>query len=740
MTFQNVEILLIIDNPENIASIQSLLSNSVSFNYNIFICNTLSHGLKYILHNEIDVVLLALYLPDSKGFETFYKIRKKSRTTPIILLVSLEDEQLARNAIQLGAQDYLIEDQFDIKILEHALYSAITRHDMMLTIESLASEIQENEKRIKQIIEKNIDCIIITDKEGKIRFVNPAAEKYFKKSRNELFGQYFDSPVMTGKKKGYYITHSKDLTIVSELYSIEIEWEGNPAFFYSIRDISERKQIEHLLRESEKKYRLLFEKTPHPILILNMEGIIIDSNSVLEKLIGYSKNEIINKSYENFFLFPKQYVNLFKMIFRALKENRIPDSMIVNIKREYKRDLWLNMTFSLIELENEKLIYLLIQDVTEIKQSEQEVRILEQTLHEMNALIEHAPSAIFLLHQNGKILRANDKAKKLFGYSEEDLLNSKIFELFDPEHMEIVQKHYYNDLYVISKSHIIEAKINKKNGELINVEITSNILKIADNIIIQSFISDITSRKNDERNRQQLLDQLIKSLEFKSKFFAAMSHELRTPLNAIIGFSTLLIDGGYGELNEDQKDYLNDIYTAAEHLNGLINSILDLSKIEIAKFKLEKEEFQLYPVMQQIHSIFKPIYMKKKQYFNLENVNQHTIIYADKMRFRQILYNLIDNAIKFTNDGGISFRGIEGFDHWEFQVEDSGVGISKKDYDVVFREFGRIENDLTKEVSGSGIGLALTKRLVELHGGEIWFKSEKKKGTTFYFTIPKKIN
>ncbi|MBY9006870.1 MAG: response regulator, partial [Candidatus Lokiarchaeota archaeon] len=181
MTFQNVEILLIIDNPENIASIQSLLSNSVSFNYNIFICNTLSHGLKYILHNEIDVVLLALYLPDSKGFETFYKIRKKSRTTPIILLVSLEDEQLARNAIQLGAQDYLIEDQFDIKILEHALYSAITRHDMMLTIESLASEIQENEKRIKQIIEKNIDCIIITDKEGKIRFVNPAAEKYFKK-------------------------------------------------------------------------------------------------------------------------------------------------------------------------------------------------------------------------------------------------------------------------------------------------------------------------------------------------------------------------------------------------------------------------------------------------------------------------------------------------------------------------------------------------------------------------------
>ncbi len=738
MKINIVKILSILDHIEILDYIRTILNSSNRFNYELFSCNSIKKGMDFISYYQIDIIILGLYLLDSNGFETFYNLRLKTRNIPIILIVSQEDEEIAKNAVQLGAQEYLIQEQINPELLEHYIFTAITRHNMMLTIESLANKIQENEQYLKQIIEKNIDSIIITDKNGKIRYVNPSAEKHFNKTKEELLGQLFEDSSFKERKIGFNIIQNNELTSISEVHTVEIEWEGQPAYFFSIRDISERKQIEHMLKESEKKYTLLFEKSPHPILILNLEGVIIDSNSVVEELTGFSKSQIINQKYENLILFPKQYFHVFNMIFNALKENKIPDPLIVNINREFKKDLWLNMNFSLINLDNEKLIFLLIQDITEIRQSKQEVRILEQTLHEMNALIENAPSAIFLLHQNGKILRANNKSKELFGYEEEEFLNSEIFDLFDPEYLEIVKKHYTNDIYVLLKDNSLEAKIIKKNGEFINVDIVSNIIKIADNRIIQSFISDITSRKDFERSREQLLDQLIKSLEYKSKFFAAMSHELRTPLNAIIGFSTLLIDGGYGELNDDQKDYLNDIYTAAEHLNGLINSILDLSKIEIAKFKLEKEEFQLYPIMQQIHSIFKPIYMKKKLYFNLENVDQHTVIYGDQMRFRQILYNLIDNAIKFTSKGGIEVKGFEKYDHWEFQIIDSGVGIDKEDYDVVFREFGRIENDLTKDVSGSGIGLALTKRLVELHGGEIWFESQRGKGTTFYFTIPKK--
>jgi signal transduction histidine kinase len=283
----------------------------------------------------------------------------------------------------------------------------------------------------------------------------------------------------------------------------------------------------------------------------------------------------------------------------------------------------------------------------------------------------------------------------------------------------------------------IEARIIRKDGTVKDVEITSTTLKIAGNVIIQSFISDISSRKNYEKNRELLLDQLIQSLEFKSKFLAAMSHDLRTPLNAIIGFSGLLLDESYGKLNESQEDYLNDIYSAADQLSDLINAMLDISKIEIGGFDLKKKEFDLYPLVKQIHSLFKPLYKKKELSFQIKNLNKAKYIYADPVRFKQILYNLIDNAIKYTEEGGIILRIFEHLEHWEFQIEDTGIGIEEKDYEVVFREFGRIKNDVKKEVSGSGIGLSLTKRLVKLHGGEIWFESEKDKGTTFFFTLPK---
>jgi PAS domain S-box-containing protein len=345
--------------------------------------------------------------------------------------------------------------------------------------------------------------------------------------------------------------------------------------------------------------------------------------------------------------------------------------------------------------------------------------------------------AIFLISQDGKILRINQEAQKLLQYGVKELLNSKIFRYFPPEEKKSIFTHYEEKVYNL-KTNKKETKIRRKDGKIIEVQITSTILKIKNSIIIQSFISDITSRKQNERNRELLLDQLNKSLEFKDKFLAEMSHDLRTPLNAIIGFSSLLLDESYGDLNKTQYDFLNDVYNAAEHLDDLIKSMLDLSKIEIGKLKLHKQKFSLFKLLKGLQSIFKPKYEKKGISFSIESINQNTYIYADQLRFKQILFNLIDNAIKFTEKGEVTFRGIERSDHWEFQVIDTGVGIKKEDYDLVFREFGRIENDITKKVSGSGIGLALTKRLIELHNGEIWFKSELNKGTSFFFIIPKK--
>jgi len=156
----------------------------------------------------------------------------------------------------------------------------------------------------------------------------------------------------------------------------------------------------------------------------------------------------------------------------------------------------------------------------------------------------------------------------------------------------------------------------------------------------------------------------------------------------------------------------------------------------MGKFELIIENFELLSITQEIVSIVNHLFKKKGLNISLEGINKHIYIKADQFRFKQILYNLIDNAIKFTERGKIKFRCIEKDDYWEFRVEDTGIGIAKEDYEVVFREFGRIKSD-KRNVSGSGIGLALTKRLVQLHGGEIWFESEVGKGTTFIFTIPK---
>lgn len=380
----------------------------------------------------------------------------------------------------------------------------------------------------------------------------------------------------------------------------------------------------------------------------------------------------------------------------------------------------------------------LAKEVTELMQSEQEVKKLEQTLKEINALIENAPLAIFLTHQNGEILRVNEEAQKLFGYSLSKLLTFKIFDLFDLESLDVVNKHYHNDIYNLSMSNKMEAMVITRDKKKIHIEVTSTILRIADNVIIQSFFSDITERKDFEKSRQLLMDQLLASLEFKTKFLATMSHELRTPLNAVLGFSQLLLEESYGSLNEEQKDFLNDINSAGNHLFNLINSILDLSKIEAGKLTLNFEKFNLKEIVDEINTVISPLYSKKGLEFIIENIDNDQYLIADPLRFKQILFNLFSNANKFTEKGIIKFRGIERIDHWEFQVIDTGIGIAKKDYDVVFREFGRIENDTTKDVSGAGLGLAVTQRLVQLHGGDIWFKSELGKGTTFYFTISKK--
>jgi signal transduction histidine kinase len=242
------------------------------------------------------------------------------------------------------------------------------------------------------------------------------------------------------------------------------------------------------------------------------------------------------------------------------------------------------------------------------------------------------------------------------------------------------------------------------------------------------------NRMNDE------LDRLYRELEttsaHKSEFLASMSHELRTPLNAIIGFSQVLRERMFGELNAKQEEYLDDILSSASHLLALINDVLDLSKVEAGQVELEKVPFSLK------ESLERGVVMVRERATTggvrivLVADPELGLVNGDERRIRQVIFNLLSNAVKFTPAGGavdVSAAQMNG--EVRVAVADTGPGLATEDHERIFEEFQQTELGVEQR-EGTGLGLALSKRLVELHGGRIWVESEVGSGSTFVFTLP----
>jgi len=235
---------------------------------------------------------------------------------------------------------------------------------------------------------------------------------------------------------------------------------------------------------------------------------------------------------------------------------------------------------------------------------------------------------------------------------------------------------------------------------------------------------------------QEKSAQLEVASRHKSEFLANMSHELRTPLNAIIGFSEVLQERMFGELNKKQDEYMRDIHSSGRHLLSLINDILDLSKIEAGRMELELSDFDLPAALQNAVTLVKERAQRHGVALKLKIASGLNAIRADERKFKQIMLNLLSNAVKFTPEGGsVSVAARPNGSMIEVSVADTGVGIAPEDQQAVFEEFRQVGRDDRKS-EGTGLGLALTKRFVELHGGEIRLESVPGEGSTFSFTIP----
>ena len=239
---------------------------------------------------------------------------------------------------------------------------------------------------------------------------------------------------------------------------------------------------------------------------------------------------------------------------------------------------------------------------------------------------------------------------------------------------------------------------------------------------------------------QEKSRQVEEASKHKSQFLANMSHELRTPLNAILGYAELVLDGIYGDAPEKMRNVLERIQTNGRHLLGLINDVLDLSKIEAGQLVLTLNDYSIKDMMQGVYVAVEPLAGNKKLGFKLEVPPNLPAAHGDERRLSQVLLNLVGNAIKFTDTGEVAMKAAAANGSYTIAVTDTGPGIAETDQAKIFEEFQQSESTHTKAKGGTGLGLAIAKRIVEMHGGRLWVESKLGSGSTFFFTVPLRVD
>ena len=276
----------------------------------------------------------------------------------------------------------------------------------------------------------------------------------------------------------------------------------------------------------------------------------------------------------------------------------------------------------------------------------------------------------------------------------------------------------------------------KAFSSLVSYSIKDSELANVFKLQLRALQDSIVDKTNAYATIKKQNEKILAADKLKNDFLANISHELRTPLNAIIGFSEALSMKIFGPLNEKQEEYVTDIHVSGLHLLGMINEILEISKIEAKAIKLALGRFNLQTSLNEVVNIVRPL-ANKKHIELIKETNDYLEIDADYQKIQQILYNLLSNAIKFTQEKGrieIGYKPEKK--HVTIYVKDNGIGIDEKYSGKIFGKFVQLNNVYSKKESSTGLGLTITKELVELHGGKIWFESKLNEGTTFYVKLP----
>jgi PAS domain S-box-containing protein len=492
------------------------------------------------------------------------------------------------------------------------------------------------------------------------------------------------------------------------------------------------------LQASEARYRLMFEQSPLPKWVYDLQTLaFLAVNEAAVLHYGYTREEFLSMTIKD--IRPAEDVPLLGARIEHLKPLDGPRKW-----RQRKKD---GTTFIVeasshdFSFDGKRTRLVVANDITDRERAEEMLRRSEARF---TRLSESGLIGILVLDRQGTILEANDTFLRIVGLTRGELGAGglRVQDITAPELRSVSE----NALAQIGKEGtvgVFEKEYLRPDGSRVPVLIGGALLDAERHI---SFVLDITERKRLEQLRRDAFEletenrRIQEASRMKSEFLANMSHELRTPLNAILGFSEVLHDGVVPTSSPRHQECLGDIIKSGRHLLQLINDVLDLAKVEAGKVEFQPEEIDLQMVVEEVMSIVRAIAAAKNIAMGSSIDPALRGIFLDPARLRQILYNFVSNALKFTPaNGSVVVRAVaEGEENLRLEVEDTGPGIAPEDLGRLFVEFQQLEGGAARQHGGTGLGLALTKRLAEAQGGSVGVRSTVGQGSVFYAVLPRR--
>ena len=778
---EKVKFLAIDDHADNLIVLKALLNEA--FPPATFIgSQSGKQGIELCHSEKPDVVLLDIVMPEIDGYEVcrILKADEVTRNIPIVMITAARTDKESRiKALESGADAFLTkpidesELMAQIRAMLRIKQSEDRKLDEMERLEILVSERTrqlENELKERMLSEEKL----IHSEEKYRMFIDLAPDAFFQGSRiGNLIDVNHSAVELTGYDRGELLKlNMKDLfsadclqskplvynllnggeTIKTEreltrkdgqLVFVEMNSKKMPDGTYQsfIRDVTFRKQAELALRESEELFRGLFNVSPNAINLIDphhpiISWPIVDCNEATCQMNGYSREELIGHSID--VINPIEGKQEERADFyNNLKQQGVNQHEVVH--RHKDGHLFpVEVSTSLVILGGQEMILGIDRDITERKQAETELR--EKEVQYRN--LANSGTALIWTSGTDKLCNFfNNPWLNFTGRTLEQETGNGWAEGVHPDDLDSCIQTFIT-AFDKREPFEMEYRLMHVSGEyrwLLDMG-TPNYNLNGEFIGYIGHCFDINDRKKMETELLVSKEKAEESDRLKSAFLDNMSHEIRTPLNSIIGFSDLLLDPDFGQ---DQRDeFIRMIGASGNNLLNIINDIIDLSKIESGQISFKISRLSIQKLIGDIQKEYSYRAVEKGIELRLDpsTSNLKDIYFeSDELRLKQILINFVGNAIKFTEKGyiEIGFRIEEN--RIEFYVKDTGIGIPEEYHEKIFERFRQVDSSYTRKYGGNGLGLAISKSLAELLGGEIWMESEVGKGSTFFFTIPKAI-